>query len=114
MLLLIPAFNNALIRAGLPVQTREVQFARTLNGGRSARGAGDYPDIRRGIEVCRRSQPYHLKIGRQGGRSAGLQEGQGPHVTEQATMIGGVVRFALPGEGRGLGQHGHTQQKEDK
>ncbi len=59
-------------------------------------------------------QPPYLKDGRRRGGYGGLQEGQGAHVTEQAAMVRGVVRFVLGGQRERLSQQGQSQQRQDE
>jgi hypothetical protein len=69
--------------------------------------------------VCNRrfgggGQPDYFKYGRDGRRGAGFQKLQRSDVAEEAAMIGCVVCFGLPDQGRKLRDARHAQQEHDK
>src|ERR1039458_8723063 len=62
----------------------------------------------------RRGQPDRQENGRHRGGYRRLQEGQRAYVTQQAAMVGRMVRFFLGGQRKGLAQQCQTYQQEDK
>ena len=58
-------------------------------------------------------QPDRQENGRHRGGYGSLQEGQRAYVTQQAAMVGRVVRFFLGGQREGLAQQRQTHQQED-
>jgi len=66
------------------------------------------------LEIRSSGQPDHQQDRRHCGGYGSLQEGQRPYVTQQAAMVGRVVRFVLGGQRKRLAQQGQTHQQEDQ
>jgi hypothetical protein len=67
-----------------------------------------------GCQLNGRSEPDYFEYRSDGRRIAGFEELERPDVTEEAAMVGSVVRFALRHQGGKLCDTRHAQQEHDK
>ena len=85
-----------------------------LRGRRPARGACRQQDLVGSLEFRGGGQPGDAKNRRHGRRYGNLKERQRPHVTQQAAMVGRMVRFLLGRQGERLPQQRQAHQQKNQ